>query len=434
MFKILFGLVAALLFSSAHAALTPTTGSSCYAISFTPWGTFTAADPLACAQAVVAEGKTRGSIHPDQVATCSAGTAGDICGWNWVGSPHGAQVRVSVATVCPANSTLSGVSCTCDSGHAEVGGSCSPTSATCPVGQGKTTNRTEGWARSPNINANDVVEDLGPPSSLYGYNDGVCVGNITRVERCFRSAEPSAQGLYRISCDYTIVVTGPSTSSGDATSDPAQAPASCPGFVGEVNGKTVCVGTASNPLPAGTDAPNDPTSAGNPSAGPKPSTGPGSGSDGAGRTPTTGSGGNSGGPASAAIGPGGSGLRNSEGSDESGEVCGASPLPACNVKVDEAGVPAEGTASQRFQQGLIDLAQVETDSQARINDAKESDLPEWSWTFALPTGCAPYAMEAFGLELDVCQFQPIIHDIMSFLWLSAGVFGLLALFRQSVGT
>lgn len=115
--------------------------------------------------------------------------------------------------------------------------------------------------------------------------------------------------------------------------------------------------------------------------------------------------------------------------------CGAAGLAPCAVKVDETGVPAASSAGGSFDKGNTDMDKVKTDALAAINDAKEDDdLPPWSWTFQLPTGCAPYPLAAFGLTLDVCQFRPVIHDIMSFLWLSAGVFGLLALFRSSVGT
>lgn len=115
--------------------------------------------------------------------------------------------------------------------------------------------------------------------------------------------------------------------------------------------------------------------------------------------------------------------------------CGAAGLPSCNVKVDETGVPAASSAGGSFDKGNTDMDKVKTDALAAINDAKEDDdLPPWSWTFQFPAGCAPYPLEVFAMSINICQFQPVIHDLMSFLWLSAGVFGLLALFRSSVGT
>lgn len=430
MFKKLFGLVAALLFcAQAHAAFPPTSGYSCYAPNYPQWGTYTDSTQLGCAQKVFNASHYGGS---GQQLVCAPGN-GEACGASWTGEPpHSGNIRVTAENICPVNSTLEGVSCTCNSGFAESGSSCVPTSAACPVGQGRTFNRTEGWARSPGANADDVVVDNGGLSSPYGYNDGVCVGDIAKIDRCYRSQEPSAQGLYRISCDYTMVVTSPSSAPGDPNADPQNDNAACPGVVGTVNGKPMCVGNASNPLPSPSPAPNHPTSAGNPSAGEKPSSGEGSGTTGAGRTPTGGSGGNDGGPASAAAGRGGTGDRG-DGEDGTG-VCGAPPLPSCNVKVDETGTPAEGTAAGRFGQANTDVDTAQSDAEGFIRGIEDIVLPSWSWTFAFPTGCTPLVLAAFNnLEIDVCQWQPIIHDLMSVIWVIAGIWGFIGLFRNATG-
>lgn len=434
MLRIFFGLLAALLFSdAAHAAFPATPGacqSNCSEYEAAGQNGNWMRDPVAACAPTLANYPT---LVWDRFAPPNVCVLKDPNNGGELGIVINRRDAGADPPTCPAGATLSGSTCTCGDGYAELGATCVATSSTCPVGQGKTTNRTEGWARSANPDANDVVSDLGSPSTVYGYNDGVCVGNITGVDRCWRSQEPSAQGLYRLSCDYTMVVTATSTSTGESNSDPDEPVASCPGFVGEVNGKTVCVGTSSNPLPAGTDAPNAPTSAGNPSAGPKPSTGPGSGS-GAGRTPSTGNGGNNGGPSSAAVGRGGSGQRGDL-PEVPGEICGAAPLPPCNVKVDETGVPAEGTAESRFGQGVIDLDAVKTEANTAFNDHRDIQLPNWTWTCAFPSGCTALVLPAFNdFEIDVCQFQPIIHDLMSVLWVIAGIWGLIALFQRATGT
>lgn len=351
------------------------------------------------------------------------------------GLPNGQTTTVSYSTrlACPENSTGTDT-CTCNSGFSDVGGVCVPGSPECEVGQGRTFNRTAGWARSPKADADDIVDFYGPPSSNYDYNDGTCVGDLTGIDQCWRSQEPSAQGLYRLSCDHTMVISGPSTSAGDANADPTTDNATCPGFVGQVNGKPVCVGTASSPLPAPVAAPDVPTGAGNPSAGPKPATGPGSGSNGAGRTPADGTGGNDGGPASAAVGAGGTGPR-SDGTEPTGEVCGAAPLPPCNVKVDETGTPNEASAPGRFTQGNTDLDKVKTDANDAFGDHRDIQLPAWTWTFQFPTGCTPLVLGGYDdFEIDVCQFQPMIHDLMSVLWVIAGIWGMIALFQRATGT
>lgn len=442
--KILFGLVAALafLFTSlqvAHAAI-PATGS--YLVQC-PWNGMVGSrcatsnpapidslDNAGCNQAF--GGTSPGTTYTG-VYFPGGGSSLGTCHFYMNGVDQSSW-GISLGTgTCPPNSTLAGSMCTCNAGYEESGGTqCLPANPICEIGKGHTFNRTEGWARSPNPDADDMLAPTTVPN-MYGYNDGACVGNIVNVDMCYRGQVPTAQGLYRVSCDYTMVVTGSAQSSGEQNSNPSEPDAACPGFVGEVNGKTVCVGTASNPLPSDSPAPNKPTQAGNPSAGAKPSTGEGSGSTGAGRTPTAGSGGNAGGPAGAAVGRGGTGDRGEDGEDANA-VCGAAPLPACAVKVDETGVPAEGTADGKFAQAGTDLGKVQTDAIGAFGDHQNISLPGWTWTFQFPTGCTPLVLGAFDdLEIDVCQWQPIIHDLMSMLWIIAGIWGLIDLFRRTTG-
>jgi hypothetical protein len=427
MFKrLFFGLVAALLFSaSAHASF-PATQSARYSCGGQPGHGGWHATTTAAVAAWVA------SYNPGAVGPpygWSGGNCTAILQWN--GATANTLAYSQPVLSCPANATLSGTLCTCNSGYTENGSSC--INSQCQVGKAYTFNRTEGWGRSPDADANDLVVDHGPPG-FYGYSDGVCVGDIARVERCWRSQEPSAQGLYRTSCDYTMLISGEaSPGTGDTAAAPTTPVPPCPGVLGEFNGKPLCVGTASNPLPPSQDAPNQPTGAGNPSAGVKPSTGPGSGSDGAGRTPATGNGGNNGGPAGAAVGRGGTGSRGEPGQDGTA-VCGAPPLPSCNVKVDETGTPAEGTAAGRFGQANTDVDATQSDAEGFIRGLEDIVLPSWSWTFAFPTGCIPLVLPAFNnLEIDVCQWQPIIHDLMSVIWVIAGIWGFIGLFRNATG-
>ena len=58
-----------------------------------------------------------------------------------------------------------------------------------------------------------------------------------------------------------------------------------------------------------------------------------------------------------------------------------------------------------------------------------NELTGWTWTFQLPTGCTPYNMgSAYSFTIDVCQFQGTIHDLMSFFWILATIYGLYRLF------
>lgn len=363
-------------------------------------------------------------------------------GGSCVANINGNPAVISSGTVqttdsCPANSTLSGASCTCNSGYTQEGSSC--VSNQCPVGQGRTFNRTEGWGRSPNPDADDLVVDLSA-MSFYDYNDGVCIGDIAKVEKCWRSQEPSAQGLFRVSCDLTMVISGvapPST--GDSAANPETAIPACPGTLGTVNGKPMCVGTASNPLPSPQPAPNQPTGAGNPSAGVKPSTGEGSGSTGSGRTPSTGNGGNDGGPASSAIGRGGSGQRaeGAETGENTGAVCGAPPLPACNVKVDETGTPDGANLKDTSQMDSVWASREAGLGTARdsAGDASWGIVPSW----IVDRPCEPWNVatlpEVIGgraVTLDLCPFKPISDGILNFVWVCYGIFAVTGLVASAM--
>lgn len=55
------------------------------------------------------------------------------------------------------------------------------------------------------------------------------------------------------------------------------------------------------------------------------------------------------------------------------------------------------------------------------------ELPEVNWAFTFPSSCGSISMGGYsqiGLpSIDVCQYQGIIHDLMSMLWAAAGLFG-----------
>jgi hypothetical protein len=423
MFKLVFGLVAALLFSTpALAQLVSCTqyrSTSTSPAFTTDWNKAPAAVQsqhvalINAAQGLqsCADGGGYGNWVSYSAGAINGTTdfvlnrSGQACAY---GLPSGAPVLTS-STVTFASRT---------------GDHCEPTP--CIVGEGYTFNRTEAWSRTPELDA-PVLVDLGPPSTAYGYDDGVCVGNLLPEVKCWKSQTPSSQGLYRASCEYTMVVTGDTAGSPtDANTSPSTANASCPGAVGTVNGKTVCVGTSSNPLPTPTDPPNAPTGAGNPPAGTKPTTGTGSGSTGAEVTPTTGSGGNSGGPASAAIIVGG-------GSGEPGEpgtaVCGAPPLPSCNVKVDETGTPAVGDAPGKFTESNAGVDEQKGLLDGMLGDIEDYSIGDWTWTFSLPTGCTAFTVYE-GVSVDPCAYQETFHDLMSVIWVLTGICAAFVIFEK----
>lgn len=121
----------------------------------------------------------------------------------------------------------------------------------------------------------------------------------------------------------------------------------------------------------------------------------------------------------------------SETTPEENAVCGIDGKPACNVKVDEKGTPEalklepQQEADKAFQE-LKDFAQDPT--------AKLPAFPTLNWAFELPTGCLAISLPAFApyLEaIDVCQFQPLFHELMSIIWVLGGLFGAISMFWRS---
>jgi hypothetical protein len=343
------------------------------------------------------------------------------------GASQGFYVRlyttVPASQACPSNSTASGSTCTCNTGFDESGSSCVPHTNKCTalVGKPRITNVTLGYARTRDYNDNKLVTEVPQfPSAC----DAGCTVNLGAVSAAWRSQEPTSQGLYRLSLDIEAVPTGAECTQGtaDAGVNKTTLNPPCPGFVGEINGKTACVGTASQPLPSTTASTGGVSPApGNPAAGEKPATGEGSGTDGAGRTPASGTGGASGGPSSAAgIANGGTNPAGTIGkpTDTTKEQanCGAPGQPKCLI--DESGTPDGKNA---FDGAATALDAARNTQKSAIQAADSMSGPAWSWTFSLPTGCTPLPLFR-GVVLNMCPYQPMIHDLMSMVWFAATLF------------
>ena len=49
----------------------------------------------------------------------------------------------------------------------------------------------------------------------------------------------------------------------------------------------------------------------------------------------------------------------------------------------------------------------------------------------MPTACGVIPVPAFApflSEVDICQFQPVFHDLMSVVWVLGGLFGAISMF------
>lgn len=115
--------------------------------------------------------------------------------------------------------------------------------------------------------------------------------------------------------------------------------------------------------------------------------------------------------------------------DQDIETCGLPNTPAC--KINEEGTPEaqQDTHKKDVDDALVDLKRL-SENPATFWPT----FPEIRWDFALPTGCAAIAIPAFAPYLqviDVCQFQPIFHDIMSAVWVLGGLFGAISIFWRS---
>lgn len=113
--------------------------------------------------------------------------------------------------------------------------------------------------------------------------------------------------------------------------------------------------------------------------------------------------------------------------------CGVPGTPACAVAVDETGMP---TADDLGTDGPKDA---EEDYESWIQGiAAANPFPDINWAFELPTACGVIptpAFEPFMASIDVCQWQPMFHELMTVVWMLGGLFGAISLFmRNSLAT
>lgn len=112
------------------------------------------------------------------------------------------------------------------------------------------------------------------------------------------------------------------------------------------------------------------------------------------------------------------------------ETCGLPGKPAC--KIDETGTPTDTLPDP--------AAAVETATtgiRACIADPMSCfpAFPTLSWGFALPTACGPIPLPAFApymQAIDICEFQPMFHEIMAIVWQLGGLFGAISMFWRKV--
>lgn len=112
------------------------------------------------------------------------------------------------------------------------------------------------------------------------------------------------------------------------------------------------------------------------------------------------------------------------------KVCGLSTDTAC--KIDELDTPKPDP--------VIDGKKVTDDITKPLRDFAADpekalpQLPQLNWAFTLPSGCVPISIPAFApflQTIDVCQFQPMFHDVMSMVWVMGALFGAISMFWRN---
>ncbi|MBB3193148.1 hypothetical protein [Roseateles terrae] len=326
--------------------------------------------------------------------------------------PDTGGTGVIATTKCPANSS----SCLTGTNYVSVGLRQIPASA-CSEKAGKSESRnfTVGHSRTSGSERESAWDAavLKRGADLHNATvcDGTCEGVATfdQSSNAWQSTAPDSNGLYRLSIDLTVTYTGATCTPAQKTPamDPAAPSPGCDGYVGQINGKTVCVGKVGTSDPIYT-APN-PILAGNPAAGSNGSASTGTRTNGtggaAGGPPSSVDGSIRGGTGSATNGSGGTGSSpssSSNGPQQEVKVCGTPGNAPC--KIDESGTP-DGKGAFSSADGLLESA-----SKAREAGMREAgdrkDLP-WSPSgILLPAaGCEVQKTETrLGtMPLDLCS-------------------------------
>lgn len=402
----------------------------------------------------VVQYSTRTATNSALTATGYHSTAAAACevfrssadSWSTTSAPHTYRVDYTGTTpsLCNIINKLGGVSYT--------GGFVTQTNQValpCPAsGEQRTINFTTGYTEDPQYRKNATDNQLmaewtnltANGSSCITGGGSSCTASVTpdasNLKKLWISATPNAQGLYRLSADYTVTFTGascaPTTAQRNLT-DATATPATCNGTYGTVNGKAVCV-------PSSTATRNVVSASG---GGTTATVGnPGAGTSGAvplsSRVPASGTGNNDGGPVTAIDGSpvnigsplpttatsGGSTGATSGTTgptNDDAKTCGRPGQPAC--KIDETGTPANATTDGLggLNQGYDTLGEtLDAIKNANGKDTSWGIVPTWLQASA---SCHPVVLmtlpEKLGnrqITLDICPYMDKIYLLMNTLW------------------
>lgn len=113
--------------------------------------------------------------------------------------------------------------------------------------------------------------------------------------------------------------------------------------------------------------------------------------------------------------------------DKGPKECGTPGKPKCQI--DETGTPDGKTAFDTAK------TQLETASKAASDQVTSAASPtgkdtSWHFSFNLPSQCSSFPM-FLNVVIDFCRFQPMIHDLMSLVWVSTTVFVVIGMFGRA---
>jgi hypothetical protein len=104
-------------------------------------------------------------------------------------------------------------------------------------------------------------------------------------------------------------------------------------------------------------------------------------------------------------------------------TCGLPNTPAC--KIDEEGTPDGADADTAAKAGIETEAGKLTTKLDEIVAGTGAPDRTWGFDISFPTTCVPFVITTriWGTHvLDFCQWQPVVHDIMSLVWISTTLF------------
>lgn len=114
-------------------------------------------------------------------------------------------------------------------------------------------------------------------------------------------------------------------------------------------------------------------------------------------------------------------------------TCGLPSTPPC--KIDETGTPEADPQKTQADSDNI-FAEIKN---CVLNPSQcLPALPSLNWGFSLPSGCTAIPFDTLVgtvIQIDMCQYQPMIHELMSMVWAAAGLFFATGMvFRSAVGS